>query len=548
MYKPLLKYLLLAILALGVLPMVQGQRLLLKRTIMPTDTLTDEEGNAFVVSHDDAEQENDEIDTLTDDDIDSGWEGDPEDQNILTAGLRFRDIQVPQGATIDSAFVVVYSHEGKDPEDVAEITIWADATDDAPTFTEDSLITDRSRTGASVLWTVAEEWEIYQPYRTVNIAPVIQEVVGRPGWAHGNAIALVFEGRNQGASEVDNAREWEAFENIADPEDGGDGQNHPERVAQLWIYYSAPSNKIDVSIAVTDTLTDEDGNTFAVSTDDGEQENDEIDTLTDDDIDAGWEGDPEDQNILTAGLRFIDLQIPQGATIDSSYIIVFSHEGKDPEDVAEITIVADASDNAPTFTEDSLFTDRAQTEDSVLWVVAEEWEIYQPYRTADLSPVVQEIVNRPGWQPGNAMAFIFKGRNQGASEVDNAREWEAFENIADPEDGGDGQNHPERVARLVVYWTLGDATPVKEVLEVRYNSLAVYPNPVDQNLFTLELPAAKSAQISLINQNGQTVKTLKAESQQRVELATDQLPGGIYYLQVVQDQHLYTQKLMILHP
>jgi hypothetical protein len=29
------------------------------------------------------------------------------------------------------------------------------------------------------------------------------------------------------------------------------------------------------------------------------------------------------------------------------------------------------------------------------------------------------------------------------SEDENARELESFENIADPEDGGDGQHHPE---------------------------------------------------------------------------------------------------------
>ena len=180
------------------------------------------------------------------------------------------------------------------------------------------------------------------------------------------------------------------------------------------------------AIIATDTITDE-GVTFAASSDDAEQENDEIDALYDDDLDAGWEGDPEDQNILTVGLRFRNIYIPQGATIDSAYILVFSHEDKSEEDVARITIVGNATDNAETFTEDMLIDTRPMTTASVLWEVAEEWTIYQPYRTVDISTIVQELVNRSGWQAGNALAFIMLGENQGPSEVENAREFESFE-------------------------------------------------------------------------------------------------------------------------
>ncbi|MBK8044778.1 MAG: hypothetical protein IPK21_20285 [Haliscomenobacter sp.] len=76
--------------------------------------------------------------------------------------------------------------------------------------------------------------------------------------------------------------------------------------------------------------------------------------------------------------------------------------------MAKITIVGDANDNAPTFTEDSLIDKRAKTAASVLWEVKEEWKLWQPYRTPDLKAVVQEIVDRPGWE-GNALAFWFSG-------------------------------------------------------------------------------------------------------------------------------------------
>jgi len=539
--KKLLLTLPITLFVLAMVNLAMGQSYLVERPIVATDTITDDDGVELVVSHDDAEQENDEMDSLTDDDIDAGWEGEADDQNILTAGLRFQNISIPKGATIDSAYILVFSHEGKSTEDVANLTILGEDSDNPETFTLDALITDRPVIDDSVEWIVDDVWEIYQPYRTVDLSVIVQSLVDREGWKAGNAMAFIIKGQNQGPSEVENAREFEAFENIADPEDGGDGQNHPERVPRLFVYYSLDSNLVNQPIIATDTIEDEDGVTLIVSSDDAEQENDEMDSLTDDDIDTGWEGEADDQNVLTAGLRFQNIIIPQGASI------LHSHEGKSTEDVANITIVGEATDNAETFTLDALITDRPETDASVLWVVDDVWEIYQPYRSADISPIVQELVNREGWNPGNAMAFILKGEDQGPSEVENAREFEAFENIADPEDGGDGQNHPERVPRLVVYFSAGSGAPTSifQSIPTEYNQLLVYPNPVDKGIVNIEMATAKPALIKLFNQNGQLISQEVSEFGKQVSLKTSTLPSGLYILQATQNNTIYTHKLII---
>lgn len=191
---------------------------------------------------------------------------------------------------------------------------------------------------------------------------------------------------------------------------------------------------------------------ISISTDDAEQENDAMDTMIDDDIDAGWEGD--DFNILTAGLRFQNITIPAGAVIDSAFIYVTSHEAKSAEDVTILNIYADADVNAPTFNMDALITDRTATSSSVKWTINYAWGLWTEDRTPDLKAIVQEMIDKEGWASGNPIAFIFKGTDeQGASEFENAREWESFENIADPEDGGDGVNHSERVPKLEIYYT-----------------------------------------------------------------------------------------------
>jgi len=538
-FTPLFALAFLSLLRTGPLA---GQSLLFERSIMVTDTVTDE-GVTFEASSDDAEQENDAIDALFDDDLDAGWEGEPEDQNILTAGMRFRDIYIPKGAVIDSAYLVLTSHEGKSADDVARITIYGEATDDAQTFTEDALITARPATSAFLLWEVAEEWELWGTYRTPDLRDIIQEIVDREGWQSGNALALVLAGEDQGPSEVENAREFESYENIADPEDGGDGQNHPERRPRLLVYYSVESAMIEVPIMVTDTITDE-GVTFEASSDDAEQENDAIDALFDDDLDAGWEGEPEDQNILTAGMRFRNIQIPRGAVIDSVYLVLTSHEGKSADDVARITIYGEATDDAQTFTEDALITARSATSASLLWEVAEEWELWGTYRTPDLRAIIQEIVDREGWQPGNALALILAGEDQGPSEVENAREFESYENIADPEDGGDGQNHPERRPRLVVFFSSGGTSTVLP-LRADVRELNVYPNPTTKGWINIVLESDQPSIINLYSASGQLLRSQRYDFGDELRFDTGNLHGGMYFLQAVQDGKRYVQKLIV---
>jgi hypothetical protein len=521
----------------------QSQNFKIERYILVTDTIEDG-GIFFAASSDDAEQENDEMDALFDDDLDAGWEGAPDDQNLLTTGLRFRSIFIPRGAVIDSAFIIFYSHEGKSAEDVARITIAGEATDHALTFTEDALISNRPRTAAELLWEVAEEWELWGEYRTPDIKTVIQEIVNRGGWVSGNALAILLLGENQGLSDAENAREFESFENIADPEDGGDGQNHPERVPQLVVYYSVANALFETPVMVTDTI-DDNGIVFEASSDDAEQENDEMDSLFDDDLDAGWEGAPEDQNLLTTGIRFRGVNIPKGAVIDSAFIVLTSHEGKSASDVARITIVGEASDNAQTYTEDNVISARPFTTASLLWEVAEEWELWGEYRTPDLKAIVQEVTNRGGWESGNPIAFMLLGENQGLSDAENAREFESFENIADPEDGGDGQNHPERRPRLLVYYS-SQSVSTKSVFDAQFKTIKVYPNPaVSGSGISVELEVEGQAQARLFTMQGRLILTQQTGGGRQFQLQTGKLPAGVYILQVIQGKSAYLKQIVI---
>jgi hypothetical protein len=291
--------------------------------------------------------------------------------------------------------------------------------------------------------------------------------------------------------------------------------------------------------------------TLDLSSDDAEQENDEVDTPYDDDLDAGWEGEPADQNILTLGLRFRDLYLLPGSTIDSAFIRFHAHESKTAADVAQLTIVGEATDNAVTFDSANfnanyLLTDRPETQAKVQWTVDKDWTIWQPYKTSDIGPIVQELVNRSGWQSGNAMAFILKGEDQGPSTVENAREMTAFENIADPDDfdpqgnPGDGRNHPEWVPELIVYVN----GPLSQT-ERRIIKADIFPNPAEGKYLKVSLSQQGRTELILTDLMGNIVRRKKLDRKQEAQLPVEDLSRGTYLLKVSQKGSTFTQKVIL---
>ncbi len=276
---------------------------------------------------------------------------------------------------------------------------------------------------------------------------------------------------------------------------------------------------------------------IAASSDDAEQEDDEIDSLWDDDIDSGWDG--EDLVVKAAGLRFQGIALEKGETINYAYIEVVSHEAKRTVDVANIEIYVEAADSAVTFTEDDLITDRSYASSMVEWTVDEEWGLWTTHRTPDISALVQEVVDRDGWKSGNAIAFILSSYSTGASEVENVREWEAFENIQDPGDGGDGTNHPENAPKLVIQY--GTETAVLDL--VSENAFTAYPSPAKDQL-TIALNSNEAAHITIFNQLGKVVKQSATTSFETTMDIAD-LANGFYFVKVTQNGVASTQKIVV---
>ena len=303
-------------------------------------------------------------------------------------------------------------------------------------------------------------------------------------------------------------------------------------LALATVTFAQGQYKLEVQIKKTATIDGVD-----VSSDDAEQVNNEIDKLYDDDLDAGWEGD--DFNIVSVGMRFTGVNLPKNAPIDSAYIEVYSHE--EEADPTTITIWGEANDNPVTYDTVNLITDRPSTTAKVTWDVTETWAIWTKYRTPDITSIVQEIVNRPGWDYGNAMAFVLEGEDLGASATDQARDMESFENEEDPDDGGDGLNHPERRPKLVIYFQ--SATGIEEAGSS--SNVQFFPNPADESVRLNVTSISKGAKLNVevFDIRGQLVSEMYVNNGDLMNVGD--LNAGMYIVRINSENKVLTQRLLV---
>ncbi len=155
--------------------------------------------------------------------------------------------------------------------------------------------------------------------------------------------------------------------------------------------------------------------------DDSEEANDGSIDISSSDIelvdDPSFGGNGNNQTI---GLRFRDVMIPAGATITNAYI-QFTVDETD-SGTTNVNIVGNNVDDALPFSEmNNDISSRTATSTIVAWNNIPDWdnvgEAGPLQQTPDLSALVQEIVSRPGWMPGNALAFMFSGSGERTAEA-----------------------------------------------------------------------------------------------------------------------------------
>ena len=151
-------------------------------------------------ANDDAEENlNDNSIDLGSSDLELGNEGEGNPQLV---GMRFANVNVPQGATVLSASLQFTVDEGDRDSGPTDLTITGELTSNALAFTATAGdITSRGQTTAAAAWNSVAPWDtdghVTAAQRSPDIASVVQEIVDQPGWAAGNALVILIQGSGE---------------------------------------------------------------------------------------------------------------------------------------------------------------------------------------------------------------------------------------------------------------------------------------------------------------------------------------------------------------
>lgn len=288
------------------------------------------------------------------------------------AALRFQNVGIPQGATIESArldFVPV-----TDDDQAVTLQIKAESANDAAVFTNSTNLAGRGKTSAVVTWE-APAWTAVNPPVHVqgpDITSLVQGVVDQGDWCGNNAMAFHLEHSGGTGSRT------------AYSIDGAPGLQ-----PSLTVTYSGGEGGCLNPIIEA---------TVANANDDAYEERDDDMILTGNTL-------PVERSRFAA--RFTGIPLINGATIlDVQAILTPANTETLGSAVSTSVNFENADNSAPFSIRDDDIQDRSDT--TSMTCSLSSWTEGVPVTcTGDtLKAGLQSVVNRSGWAPGNALTFI----------------------------------------------------------------------------------------------------------------------------------------------
>ena len=269
----------------------------------------------------------------------------------VIAGYRFVDLNIPKNAIITNAAIEFYrgTQNGDNEHDSLNLNISVEDNSNASAFNGSNWsgsvtndLSTRTRVTDSVSWNNVIDVPKKELFFSTNFASLVQKVVNRSDWDQSNnAVAVFFEPTSVNNSQRDGARS---------------------------VYDYSETNSRGAKLHI-DWLIPESGGSELV------------------------------------GLRFEDVQIPQGATVTKAEIKFTSATNESGS--ANFIIHGEAHNNSPALTaSQNNISNRNKTTNSVEWNGVGAWTSNNVYSSPELKTIVQEIVNRNGWCGSNAMSFI----------------------------------------------------------------------------------------------------------------------------------------------
>jgi len=143
--------------------------------------------------------------TLINSDLELGY-----DSNFQIFGMRFRKLNIPQGATIEGANIQFTVDETTNNNPVS-FNIYGEDTNNAQAYSSaNNNIDGRPKTSATVTWSPPNWTTVFDQgpaQLTPDLSPILQEIVDRGGYTESSAIALMVNGTGRRIAESYNGEE-----------------------------------------------------------------------------------------------------------------------------------------------------------------------------------------------------------------------------------------------------------------------------------------------------------------------------------------------------
>jgi hypothetical protein len=391
---------------------------------------------------------------------------------VQVIGLRFQNIDLPAGTIINNAYIQFFTEDanldGAAPEAIIEIEHTADAG-----FYSwgDNNVSNRNYIDEVVNWQMPV-WNVTAvngaDQRTPDLSSLLQQVINLEGWQEGNSVAFMMSSPDPILSDLGNkAATYEENPlnaprlviDFAAPQTDFSCSDLGERIGYLTAVDDAGNvgmssfnlNVVDVTapeITTQNRTVYLDENGQAATTEEelitaiadacsnievgGQTLFYEV-TSDDDDVeeftgygemylsssDLELFSDGGDEQVV--GIRFRDIEIPEGFEIVNTYIDFQADKDSDDGEIGYGFIRAELNANPAEFSDsDYDVSSRTTTNAVVPWTLT-SWFEGDWYATPDLTPVLEEVMNLPGWSNGGDIVFILEGDND-HSDTDHEAE------------------------------------------------------------------------------------------------------------------------------
>ncbi len=310
----------------------------------------------------------------------------PDVENLV--GLRYQDVNVPQGATITSAYLRFNAAAGHSTSDNLTLKIRAENSDNSATFNSSSFgLSARSKTSTEVLWSPEAEWASDATVTGPNITTLVQQVVNRSGWCGNNAMAFYIQPKDTSA--LGGSRLTYSYDEVS--------HRHPE----LVINYSGGSPGCMNTIWNTRTLLTED---------DASENNDSRKTVTNSatSLTLG--------NSQKLGMRFEKVPFARGTTVLEAYLEFTPTANSSAS--TYLDLYAENSDNSAAYPNSrGNISGRTKTIATTRWTISDSWKSDFTYRSPELKTLIQEVLNRSSWTAGNSLSLLAYGNTTAANRT-----------------------------------------------------------------------------------------------------------------------------------